>query len=232
MKNITFKLVMTTLFMLASSAVASAQQSFVLRQASSVYDVRVKIAACDEDSCEGVATVELIKKSNKALVQKIELANLFLELGDDRKPTANVIELYGDNSGIVFDDFNFDGIQDIALRAGNDGAYGGPSYDIMVFSPRQRKFVIHEKLTELASENLGLFRVDRKAKTLTTFNKSGCCWHQTERYVIRNNRPVKVYVVIEDATRADEKVEVTTMRLVNGRWRKTTRLYAIDKYYK
>lgn len=232
MKNIIVRISTLTIIAGTFAFAAAAQKTFMLPEASVLYDVRVTIASCSDSSCEGAATVELFRKSTTKLFQKIEMENLYLELGDDQKPTANVVELYGDNSGVVFDDFNFDGRQDLALRAGNYGSYGGPSYDILVYSARQRKFVDHRKLTVLASENLGLFMVDRKARTLTTFTKSGCCWHKTERYVIRNNQPVKVFIMTEDATRADGKVAVTTSRLVKGRWRKSTKLYDAEKYYK
>lgn len=69
--------------------------------------------------------------------------------------------------------------------------------------------------------------------TIKTFNKSGCCWHQTTRYKIVNNRPRKVYVFTEDAAGADgEKVVLTTERLVGGRWRTKTKTALVKDYYK
>lgn len=211
-----------------------AQSNFLLKNASKNFDVKIKVAKCKDETCEGKATVSISKKNESKAFQTIQMPNIFLELGTDQKPTANMIELYGENnSGVVFADFNFDGAEDLALRNGNDGAYGGPSYDILLYSPTTKNFVKSKELTTLASENLGLFEVNKKTKTLETFNKSGCCWHQTVRYQILNNLPKKVYVFTEDASSGSgDKVILTTETLVNGRWKKTTRRVSAKAYYK
>ncbi len=211
-----------------------AQEIFLLKNASKIFDVKIEIANCEEDTCEGAATVYLTKKNQTKPFQTLKLDNLFLELGTDRKPTANLIELYGENnSGVVFEDYNFDGKPDLALRNVNNGAYGGPSYDIFLVVVPSGKFVQNEALTTLASENLGLFTVNNKTKTIETFNKSGCCWHQTVRYQVINNRPKKVYVFTEDEAGAEtEKVILTTETLVNGRWSKKTKTALTKEYYK
>lgn len=211
-----------------------ASETFLLRDASKNYDAKIEIAKCADDICEGSATISLIKKGQTDVFQTIKMPNMYLELGANRKPTANLIELYGkNNSGVVFDDFNFDGAEDLALRNGNEGAYGGPSYDILLFAKATGKFAKNAALTKLASESLGLFKVDKKQKTLETFNKSGCCWHQTVRYSVVANRPAKIYVITEDATVAGgDKVKITTETLVRGKWRKTSRTAPIKEYYK
>src|SRR5690348_14562732 len=132
---LSIRLVLTVTFFMAFMALTSlAQQIFLLKDASKNFDVKIKIAKCEGDICEGKATVEISGKGKTSVPkQTIALSNLYLELGGDRKPTANLIELYGmNNSGIVFEDFNFDGKEDLALRNGNDGSYGGPSYDIFL----------------------------------------------------------------------------------------------------
>ena len=227
------KLLLAVVFLFASMNL-SAQKTFLLKNASKNFDVKIKIEKCENETCEGAATVYLLRKNQTKPLQMIRMSNLFLELGDDRKPTANLIELYGDNnSGVVFDDYNFDGADDLALRNGNDGAYGGPSYDILLFSKTKNNFVKSPALTKLASENLGLFTVDKKQKTIETFNKSGCCWHQTTRYQVVGNHPKKVYVFTEDAAGADgEKVILTTEMLVGGRWKTKTKTALLKDYYK
>lgn len=226
------------LFLLAGSE-GFAQQNFLLKDASKDFDVKIKIAKCDFNdasykTCEGRATVYLLKKNQSTAFQTIEMPNLFLELNAQKKPTVNLIELYGENnSGVAFDDYNFDGAPDLALRNGNNGAYGGPSYDVLLFSKVANKFIKSRELTRLASENLGLFNLDEKQKTIETFNKSGCCYHETTRYKIINNRPQKVYVFIEDATGGNgERVKLTTETLANGKWKRTVKYAATKDYYK
>ncbi|HEX8289679.1 MAG TPA: hypothetical protein VF556_16980 [Pyrinomonadaceae bacterium] len=229
MKKYFFIVVLFTLFFAQSTF---AQKTFLLKGASKTYDVKITIAKCEKDICEGKATVFLMKKNQTTPFQTVRMPNLYLELGDDRKPTANLIELYGmNNSGVVFEDFNFDGADDLALRNGNEGAYGGPSYDILLFSKARNNFLINRELSELASSNLGLFDVDKKNKTIETFTKSGCCWHQTTRYRVINNRPKKVYAFTEDATAANDKVILTTETLNAGKWRKTKKTVLRKDYY-
>lgn len=224
--------VLTILLLAAQSLLA--QETFLLKNASKKFDVKISIEKCEDETCEGKATVYLQEKNSETVFQTIKMTNLFIELGTDRKPTANLIELYGENnSGVVFDDYNFDGTPDLALRNGNNGAYGGPSYDIFLVVKPSGKFVKNVALTALASENLGLFTIDNKSKTLETFTKSGCCWHQTTRYQVINNRPKKVYVYTEDAASgAGDKVVLTTETLVKGRWSKKVKTALTKDYYK
>lgn len=212
------------LLIIVASLDVSAQQTFLLKSASQKYDVKLQVAKCEDDICEGAATVEVFAKAAAQPMQTIKMPNIYLELGSDQKPTANLIELYGENnSGVIFDDFNFDGIEDLALRNGNEGAYGGPSYDVFLSSATTKKFTKNVALTKLASENLGMFEINKEKKTIETFTKSGCCWHQTTRYKIANNRPVKIYVLTEDDTGDNDQTLVTTETLVAGKWKKTVK---------
>lgn len=221
MKNLL--LVLAVLFL--SSMTIFAQKTFLLKKASKSFDVKIEIGNCETDTCEGEGTIFLIEKGQKEVFQKIEMANIFLELGKDQKPTANLIELYGENnSGIIFDDYNFDGIEDLAVRNGNNGAYGGPSYSVFLFTKAKQSFVANASLTELASENLGMFKVNKRAKTIETLTKSGCCWHQTTRYKIVNNKPKKVYVFTEEMLSSEETTLTTETLLPNGKWKKQTKI--------
>lgn len=231
MKNLLLFLLFTTI----TAINVFPQKTFLLKNASMLYDIEVEIASCEDDICEGAATFVFSKKSAAKPFQTIKMANGYLELGEDQKPTANLIELYGmDNSGIVFEDYNFDLEEDVAIRNGNEGAYGGPSYTIFLFSKTTNRFVENKSLTALASENLGLFSVNAKTKTLETFTKSGCCWHQTTRYSVVSNRPKKVYVFTEDAAAGDGVYMklITETLLKSGKWKKTTKRVKIDDYYK
>jgi len=224
---------LTILFTVFTASGICAQQTFLLKNASKIFDVKIRIAECENDICEGKATVYILEKDSSSPVQTLLMPNLYLELNEDRKPTANLIELYGmNNSGVIFDDFNFDGAEDLALRNGNEGAYGGPSYDVFLAAKPNNKFIKNAALTKLASENLGMFELDKKRKTVETSNKSGCCWHQTNRYKVVGNRPVKVYVFTEDAANGGEQVKLTTETLVRGKWKKTVKHALKKDYYK
>jgi hypothetical protein len=210
------RLVPFLIVLLSSSAFA--QRSFEIKDASKYFDVRVKVAKCDDDFCSGPATFSFFKKGSKTPYQRINLPDTLVQL-EDEKPLANVNLLYDKQSVIDVDDFNFDGMEDVAISDGANGSYGMPSFRVYLSSRSAGKFVFNKPLTDLG-RHLGMFTVDKEKKTLETFDKSGCCWHITERYRVVNDRPVKVFEEVEDATVADEtKVKVTTKTLLNGKWR-------------
>lgn len=216
------KKILILILLLASSA--AAQHTFELKNASKYFDIKLNVEKCDDFSCDGKATFSFYKKGGAKPYQVISLPETHMEFGEDNKPLVNTTLLYDAQSVVNIDDFNFDGMEDVAICDGTNGSYNGPSYRIYLSSRAAGKFVFNQKFTDLAY-HLGMFTVDKKTKSLETFDKSGCCWHVTERYKVIGNRPVKVYEMVEDATGFDEKknmriVTTTEKILVNGKWRK------------
>lgn len=214
---------------------AQAQRRFKLPNGSAQYSAELTVAGCADDQCQGPGTVRLFSKQTKQLVQTFASAdlNFFLDNDNHTQPTVNVVELYGEQSPLIFADFNFDGTEDLAIRNGNNSSYGGPSYDVYVYASRPRKFIRSAELTALATENLGMFQLDTKRKRLVTFEKSGCCWHLTTEYaVVPGQGLVETKTVEEDATGADEQVVVKTREKVQGRWRTSVRRFPLKEYYK
>lgn len=200
----------------------------IIHSASKQWDFVLSVADCTPDSsyptCEGPGTLDIFTKGSGKLVQRLDAKNIFIELDKQGKATTNLVEMYGDNnSGLVVDDINFDGFDDIALRTGNEGAYGGPSYTIYLYQPQSKTFVENTALTQLASENLGLFAVDPENQTLTTFTKSGCCWHQSSTWKIDQNKPVLIEEITdgEDIGAEQPTRLITTRKWTNGEWQTT-----------
>lgn len=208
---------------LAAAPAAFAQQTFLVKDASKLYDVKIKIGKCDEDEgkvCYAEGTVYLMKKNQKQVFQTFEMPEMYLRLTLDKVPGGNFLELKRDQiSGIGFVDYNFDGILDLALSNGYNRPYGGISEDVFLFDRRKNRFVKHEGLSEIETENV-YSTIDKKRKFIETMTKSGCCWHQTTRYRMVNNELVKFYVQTEEWTDSDN-AEITTERLVGKRWKKT-----------
>ena len=204
---------------------AFAQEKFDIKDASKDYDMKIEVAKCDNNICEGKATFMLLKKGETKPFQIFRLADTSFMLEENSRPLVNKTMLYDEQSAFNFGDYNFDGTEDLALCDGTNGGYGMPSYQVYLFSPRTKKFVNSPALTRLAQgEYLGMFEVDVQKKVLRTFGKSGCCFHFKGEFSVVNNRPKKVLEIIEDATIPDEqKVKVTTKKLVNGRWRTTVK---------
>ena len=208
-----------------------AQKTFSLKNASKNFDVKIEVEKCENGFCEGKAAFSLFKKDAKSPFQIIRLENTNIWLDENGQAQANVTLLYDEQSAVNFSDFNFDGLEDIAVCDGTNGSYGMPSYQVYLYSKQTGKFVKNNALTKLASENLGMFEIDKKKRTIETFDKSGCCWHETTRYKFVNNRFVKIYVFTEDASRGDDKVRLITETLVGKKWKKTTKVMRIKDYY-
>jgi len=114
----------------------------------------------------------------------------------DKEINTNVLEVpYGEQSVLIYDDFNFDGINDIAVRVGNYSCYGGPAFD--VYLANNNEFIYDEEFTDLAQNYCGFFITDPEKKQISTMTKSGCCWHQYNTYKVENYKPVLIESIEE-----------------------------------
>lgn len=224
----------TTLIIFAFlGSFCSGQRHFEVKTGSHLYNAEITVQDCDEEKCSGGGTIELKDKKTGHTIQTLTSEDLYFYLNKDQQPSVNIIQLYNEQSPLIFKDFNFDGSEDIAVRNGNESSYGGPSYDVYVYNSTKRQFVMSDELTNLAFENLGMFQTDAKRKRLITFSKSGCCWHLTTEYQIIPKKGLdKVYELEEDATGGDEHVRVTKREKVKNKWIVKTKRYPIKQYYK
>lgn len=225
MKNIKYILILISGFCVA-------QNKFEIKNGSKKYTAEISVDSCSAENCEGKATIKLIDKKTNQLFQTLTSDNLYFFLDEKQKPTVNVIQLYDEQSPLIFDDFNFDGSEDLAIRNGNESAYGGPSYDVYVYNSTKKQFVLSDELTNLVSENLGMFDTDHKRKRLITYSKSGCCWHMKTEYEVVPNKGLRKVYEFEEAANIDEYVHVTTRNLINNKWQTKTKKYKISEYYK
>lgn len=218
--------------LLGISTLGLAQKNFVIKDGSNRFDAKIAVENCEGDTCSGKGTISLIDKKSKQVFQTLSSDDLYFYLNKNQQPSVNVIQLYNEQSPLIFDDFNFDGSEDIAVRNGNQSSYGGPSYDVYVYNSTKNQYVISKELTALAYENLGMFQTDHERKRISTFAKSGCCWHITTEYAVIPKKGLqKVYELEEDA-QGGEFVKVTTRNLIKNKWVNRTKKYKIDDYYK
>ncbi len=209
---------------------------FTINDGSVHYIAKLYVSHCDAGQCQGEGRVQLFDKANQRFVQTFRSDNLNFFLTAEQQPTVNIVQLYNEQSPLIFEDFNFDGSEDLAIRNGNNSGYGGPSYDVYVFNQSRGQFVPSKELTALAYENLGMFQTDPVRKRLTTFTKSGCCWHETTEYAVVPKRGlVATKILTEDATSSDGRyVYVTTQTRsngVNGKMVRKTKRYKMADYY-
>lgn len=200
-----------------------AEHRFEITNVSKFFDIRITVTGCENGFCRGRSRFEFFKKGILRPYQTIEHNDTLIQLDDEGVPPVNVSLLYDMQSVINIGDFNFDGMEDVAICDGENGSYGGPSYRVYLSSRKAGKFVFDQAFTRLGY-HLGMFTVDAKKKRLRIFDKSGCCWHVTEEYAVVGGRPVKVFREVEDATIPDEaKVKIVTRRLLKGKWKETVR---------
>ncbi|MFT4021422.1 MAG: hypothetical protein QM666_07895 [Acinetobacter sp.] len=220
-----------SMMVFAFSAQMSYAQLFEIKDGSKLYDVQIDVQ-CEKDSCDGKASITLFKKGNKQIFQQFHSDELTMYLNKQYQPSVNVVQLYGEQSPLIFEDFNFDGTEDLAILIGNYGAYGGPVYDVYVFNKTSKKFVFSSELSNLTEENLGMFYVDAKRKRIITFNKSGCCYHISSEYSVVPRKGLRlVREFIEDA-QGGEVVLVKDRNLIKGKWVEKVKKYPISQYYK
>ena len=227
------RLVLLTLLLFPFAHLSFAQGAeFRIERASKRYDLAVRVKECggpeqndNPDTCGGPARVSFYRKGAKTPFQILRLPNveIYRETpAHNPQTSAPPRRLYAEEYGFVFDDFNFDGAEDVAICNGRNSGYGGPSYSVFLFDAKSRKFVGNRRLSELAEgAYLGLFFPDRKKKQLVAHSKSGCCHHETEKYRVVNGRPVLVEKITEQATGRDDgafDVVTTTRTRVGRRW--------------
>ncbi|MEQ1603496.1 MAG: hypothetical protein ABL999_01355 [Pyrinomonadaceae bacterium] len=206
-------------FSLMFSTSAFAQATFDLKNASKYFDIKVNVEKCDHGYCTGKASFSFFKKNGSKPYQVIELDDTQIQLSQTGQPLTNVSLLYDDQSVVNVGDFNFDGMEDVAICDGANGSYGGPSYRVYLSSRQAGKFVYSKAFSALG-EHLGMFEVDKKRKRLSTLDKSGCCYHIAEEFIVVNNKPFKVRTVEEDATATDDRsTKITTKTRVGGKWK-------------
>jgi hypothetical protein len=211
---------------------AFAGHSFLIKDASKTFDVKIEIDRCEDDVCDDKATVSLTKKNQTQIFQKFEMAEMYLRFDTGKTLNGGTIELGRDEYyGVSFADFNFDGTEDLEIANGLYAPYGGASSDVFLFSKAAGKFAKHAGLSDLASENMSV-EINKKGRYIETFTKSGCCWHQTARYKFAGNRLIKIYVFTEDGAVGGGKVRLTTETRVGKRCKKTTKVALIKDYYK
>jgi len=162
--------------------------TYPLENFSERYRATLEIADQDDVFRPGIISVH-DKQGGPALIQvSAEELVLDLQTGSEEVRT-NIHELpYGEQSVLVYQDFNLDGIKDLALMDGQFSCYHGPSYQ--VFLGTADGFRHSAAFTELAQQYCGLFSVDEQAREINVFTKDGCCWHESSTYGLENGEPV------------------------------------------
>jgi len=220
------------LILLVLTVSVGAQERFQLNDASKLVDVTIDVGTCDtvHGHC-GPVSVQLFRKRSKKPFQTIRLPWTIMW---ESPPPTNVTRLYDEQSILNFGDFNFDGHEDVAICDGDNGGYHATSYRIYLYSPSRKRFVYSRPFTKMNDGGLGMFQTDKKKHVHFAFFKSTCCWHQTQGFDVYHGRPRKIYEFTEDAANPAtmDTVEITTSKLIKGKWRTWIKHAKVSEYYK
>lgn len=207
MKKLLFILLLMPFF-------TTAQESYDLIDFSDEFSGKIIVDNIQQNSdLETNCTLNIYQKKNGKLIFSKPAFYSDYDL-EDSKVKSNIHKIpYGEQSILIYEDFNFDGKEDIALRTGNFSCYGGPSFEI--YLAEKNSFVYNESFTVLGSNYCGMFMVDNEKKQLQTMTKSGCCWHQFSTYVVENNQAVPIEIIEESYSGIF--AEYSVQKRVNGK---------------
>jgi hypothetical protein len=166
------------------------------------------------DRCQGDTYVDLFQ-GGKAY--PVLLTSLYV----DRDATLyrGPLDRSYTGSGHTFflTDVDGDGHEDFIAWTGKDGAYGGPSYDVLLFNAKSKDFEVSPRLSELTIGANGIFRV--AGNRVTTTSTDGCCTRVIDTYQVEKGEPALAERVTEASDPATGKVTSRTERVVQGELR-------------
>ncbi len=210
------------LFIVFSTCILFGQKKYIINDFSEDYYLEINPKIVGEENYQ----LNLYKSKTKKLVLS---TMAFLTEYDFEKLVSNIVQLpYGEQSIVIFDDFNFDGNKDLALKNGNYSCYGGPSF--IVWLSVKGNFVQNKELTELAHENCGFFNVDKENKQLHTMTKSGCCWHKFSHYKFQGGKLI-LFKSVEESFESIFAVQKITERK-NGKMLTVTKRFLPENTFK
>ncbi|MCO8165734.1 hypothetical protein NJC38_26730 [Pseudomonas sp. 21LCFQ010] len=197
------------------------RSTYNLQDFAEHYRATLEISAEDEVFRPGI--IRIYNKQDGAELLQVRSDELVLNTDPKTgKVKANVHELpYGEQSVLIYDDFNFDGIKDLALMDGQFSCYHGPSYQ--VFLGTAEGFRRSEAFTELAQNYCGFFDYNAQTRRVSTMAKSGCCSHWFTTYRIDSGEPVIEVETAIDASGVAGLPRETRWREVDGKRVSTTR---------
>lgn len=217
--------------LLLAAKMVPGKETFRIQNASKEYDLTVEIEKCDEaeqrimpNTCNGPGRISLYRKRAKTPFQVLNLRSVEVygdQVAYNQKVNKKPGKPYDDEYSFIFSDFNFDGKEDLAVCNGRGGGYGSPSYNVYLYNSTAQKFIENKRMSQLTEGALGLFLVDQRKKQLVSFSKSGCCYHEAEKYRVVKDQPILVEKIVEDAT--GDLLVITTSRLINGKWTKSVK---------
>lgn len=189
-----------------------AQVTFTINSFSDKYFGKLYVTDTTEDFSKGWIAI-YDNQTQKMLFKVNSDESLRIDMIKENPIITKTKRLHSDQYFVIHKDYNFDGIKDFAIMDGSNGCYGSPSYQI--YLALENGFKHSPAFTELTQDYCDL-EVNYKSKRLSTFTKSGCCWHQYSEFGVKDNKPYPVKI-IEEEYEGTLTVNYTESNLVNGK---------------
>ena len=122
---------------------SQAQFKFLANNSSDQYKAKIFVEKCEGNACSGKATIIIYEKVTDRETDIFHSEDLDFGLTATQNAKLGWLELGKYQTPLIFGDFNFDGLEDLAIRNGSNGAYGSPSYDVYL-SSKENKFLKSE----------------------------------------------------------------------------------------
>jgi uncharacterized protein YecE (DUF72 family) len=216
------------ILLLFTTATAVAQQSFSFKIDGFSDKYYGLVQVNDTADVFKAGTVKVFDKATRKELMHTKSDELTFDLHDGQVK-ANILEApYGEQSLIIYEDFNFDGVKDFALMDGQNSCYHGPSFQVWL--AQGAGFKHSEAFTRLAQEYCGMFTVNKQDKVLETMTKSGCCWHQFSRFKVENGQLKTISVVESSLSNTEPYFEEESQQTwVNGKEEQTLKQFLGEK---
>lgn len=168
---------------ISHNASAQNKKEFIEDNFSEKYYAVVYYTYSDEGMADGI--IKIFDKKKKRIQAEAEFSTFY---------DSDSSLIFSDDIIKHYQDYNFDGLTDLAIYQGPYGTYGSPTYN--VYLAKSNGFVYDKNFSNLTN-NYG-YEIDSLNKRLKTFESGGCCWHQVSEYEVRNNKPFLVYRYTEN----------------------------------
>ena len=182
------------------------QTTYEINRFSEKYYGKLTIDDGYENDVFKKGTISILTSKDNEEIINIKSDQLTFDIDENGAIKTNISELlYGEQSILMYQDFNFDGQKDLAIMDGQFSCYHGPSFQVYL---EDNDSLVHSpEFTELAQEYCGMFEVDYENKKIKTMTKSGCCWHQYSEFEVQDKKPIPVKIIEsslgEDGVTAD-----------------------------
>lgn len=200
--------------------------AFHIKDFSDEYYAIVEINRKDLDEVFKTGQTTIYDKKNNEKIIRIVAEELTFDL-ENNEIQANILEHpYGEQSVLIYDDFNFDGKNDFAIMDGYYSCYHGPSFEI--YLKTENGFEYSPEFSELSHDYCGMFDYNSEAKTLNTWAKSGCCWHQTTEHTVVDNKPFAIRITETSFLPTGYSEEIIKSEWNGKEMINTSKLYLVD----